>query len=114
MPLPTRRARLSAEPLEARDVPSAYDLGDAAAFNALLFADMTAMNSDVEGRVAVGGNGSFSSYGIGDRLLPDRTRDDLIVGGDLAYTNGQVFNGNVVYGGTGTLKGLGTPNGSVR
>lgn len=113
-PLPTRRTRLRTEPLEARDVPSAYDLGDAAAFNALFFADMTAMNSDVEGRVGVAGNGSFTSYGIGDRLLPDRTRDDLIVGGDLVYTNGQVFNGNAVYGGTGDLKGLGTPNGSVR
>jgi choice-of-anchor A domain-containing protein len=113
-PLPTRRAPLTAEPLEARDVPSAYDLGDAAVFNALFFINMTAMNSDVEGRVAVGAHGSFTSYGIGDRLLPDPKRDDLIVGGNLDYTNGQVFNGSAVYGGGANLKGVGTPNGSVR
>ena len=53
--------RLAAEALESRDVPSAYDLGDAAAFNALFFSDMTAMNSDAEGRVAVGGHGTFSA-----------------------------------------------------
>jgi choice-of-anchor A domain-containing protein len=110
----TRRAPLAAEPLEVRDVPSAYDLGDAAPFNALFFADMTAMNSDAEGRVAVGGHGTFSAYGIGDRLPPDDTRDDLIVGGDLDFTNGQVFGGNIVYGGAGRLAGVGTPHGAVR
>jgi choice-of-anchor A domain-containing protein len=110
----TRRARLAAVPLESRDVPSAYDLGDAAAFNALFFADMTAMNSDAEGRVAVGGHGTFSAYGIGDKLPPDPARDDLIVGGDLDFNNGQVFGGNIVYGGAGHLAGVGTPHGTAR
>src|SRR5436190_4848811 len=110
----SRRARLAVDLLEPRDVPSAYDLGDAAAFNALFFADMTAFNSDAEGRVAVGGHGSFTAYGIGDKLTPDPTRDDLIVGGDLDFTNGQVFGGNVVHGGTAHIQGLGTPHGTVR
>jgi choice-of-anchor A domain-containing protein len=113
-PARSHRAPLSVESLECRDVPSAYDLGDAAAFNAFFFTDMNAFNSDAEGRVAVGGHGTFSAYGIGDKLLPDNTRDDLITGGDLDFTNGQVFAGNIVYGGVGNLKGLGTPNGSVR
>ena len=75
---------------------------------------MTAMNSDAEGRVAVGGHGTFSAYGIGDKLPPDAARDDLIVGGDLDFTNGQVFGGNIVYGGAGRLAGVGTPHGTVR
>jgi choice-of-anchor A domain-containing protein len=111
---PSTWCRLTAERLEPRDVPSAYDLGDAAAFNAVFFTDMNAFNSDVEGRVAVGGQGTFRAYGIGDKLTPDATRDDLIVGGDLDFTNGQVFAGNIVYGGSGHLTGVGTPNGSVR
>jgi len=114
LPPPTRRTRLAAERLEARDVPSGYDLGDAAAFNAFFFADMNAFNSDAEGRVAVGGHETLSAYGIGDKLPPDRTRDDLVVGGDLDFTNGQVFGGNIVYGAAGHLSGVGTPNGSVR
>lgn len=114
LPLVTRRARLAVESLESRDVPSAYDLGAATAFNALFFTDMTAFNSDAEGRVAVGDHADLKAYGIGDRLLPDNTRDDLIVGGDLDFTNGQVFGGNIVYGGTGRLESVGTPNGSVR
>jgi choice-of-anchor A domain-containing protein len=111
---PTRRSRLAAEWLEARDVPSAYDLGDAAQFNALFFNEMIASNSDAEGRIAVGGHASFASYGIGDKLLPDNTRDDLIVGANLEFINGQVFSGNIVYGGVGQLQSVGTPNGSIR
>jgi choice-of-anchor A domain-containing protein len=105
---------LAAERLEARDVPSAYDLGDAAQFNALFFNEMIAANSDAEGRVAVGGHASLASYGIGDKLLPDNTRDDLVVGANLEFFNGQVFNGNIVYGGIAHLQSIGTPNGSTR
>ena len=108
------RTRLTAEQLEARDVPSAYDLGDAGLFNTVFFQDMNAFNSDVEGRVAVGGHATINNYGIGDKLLPDNTRDDLIVGHDLDFANGQVFGGNIVYGDVGNLKSVGTPNGSVR
>ncbi|HEX3148326.1 MAG TPA: choice-of-anchor A family protein [Gemmataceae bacterium] len=113
---PTRsaRTRLSIEALEPRDVPSAYDLGDASAFNALFFTDMNAFNSDAEGRVAVGGHASIMNYGIGEKLPPNNTRDDLIAGDQLDFTNGQVFGGNIVYGNVGHLTSIGTPNGSVR
>ncbi len=109
------RPTLRLEALEARDVPSAYDLGDAAAFNAFFFTDMTAFNSDVHGRVAVGNHGTFTNYGIGQDLPnSDGTRDDLITGNDTDYTNGQVFNGNIVYGGVGNLESVGIPNGDER
>jgi choice-of-anchor A domain-containing protein len=115
MTQPTRkRNRLTVEALEARDVPSAYDLGDAAQFNALFFTEMIASNSDAEGRIAVGWHADIRNYGIGEKLLPDNTRDDLIVGADLEFFNGQVFNGNIVYGGIGHLQSVGTPFGSTR
>src|SRR5947209_9249121 len=77
------RTRLAAEALEARDVPSASDLGDAAQFNALFFSEMVASNSDAEGRIAVGAHAAINNYGIGEKLLPDNTRDDLVVGAEL-------------------------------
>jgi choice-of-anchor A domain-containing protein len=109
-----RRPRLVAERLEARDVPSAYDLGDAGQFNALFFTEMVAFNSDAEGRIAVGQHANITNYGIGENLLPDNTRDDLLAGSDLEFFNGQVFNGNIVYGGVGHLQSIGTPNGSTQ
>ena len=112
----TRRVRLFAETLESRDVPStSYDLGIAADFNAFIFGDMNVRTSDIEGRIAVGNDASFYAYGIGDKLPNSHgTRDDLIVGHDLSYQYGQVFYGNIVYGDTANLDGVGTPNGSVR
>jgi choice-of-anchor A domain-containing protein len=112
--LPTRR-RLAVETLEARDVPAVYDLGVAADFNAFFFDSMNAFTSDVEGRVAVGGDAKFYAYGIGDRLTNSHgQRDDLIVGHDLDFTYGQVFYGNIVYGNDATLTGVGIPNGDDR
>lgn len=107
--------RLALTPLEARDVPATYDLGGALDFNAFFFTAMDAFTSDVEGRVAVGGDAKFYAYGIGDRLENSNgTRDDLIVGNNLEYTYGQVFNGNLVYGNTADLEGVGLPNGDER
>lgn len=111
----TRRARLWLERLEERCVPSATDLGIAGEFNVFIFEDFTGTYSDVEGRLAVGRDASLTGYGVGDRLTDSNgTRDDLIVGDDLAYTHGQVFNGNIVYGDTAALTGVGIPNGTAR
>jgi choice-of-anchor A domain-containing protein len=104
---------LRLETLEARDVPT--NLGAATDFNAFLFGDLDVYTSDIEGRVAAGGNATLYAYGIGDGLPNSNgTRDDLIVQGDLDYTYGQVFNGNIVYGGVGNLVDIGLPNGEDR
>jgi choice-of-anchor A domain-containing protein len=109
------RKNLSLEALEVRDVPTVYTLGAAADFNLFAIDDVDAFSSDVEGRVAVGDQATFTGYGIGDRLPNSNgTRDDLIVGTDLVYTNGQVFNGNIVYGTSGDLQSVGIPNGDDR
>ncbi len=109
------RTRLAFQALEARDVPAAYDLGAATDFNLVAFNDIDVFNSDVEGRVAVGHDAAVKSYGMGDKLTNSHgTRDDLIVGHDLAFQYGQVFNGNIVHGNSGILDGVGTPNGTSR
>lgn len=88
--------------------------GPATEFNVFVVGDAQLTNSDVGGRLAVGGNLTLANYGIGTGLPNSNgTRDDLVVGGNLAWTNGQAFAGNVVYGGTAALSGVGVPNGSV-
>ncbi len=90
-------------------------LGVAGQFNAFIFGDDSESDTDAEGRVAVGGDGTFTNYGVGDALANSNgARDDLIVGGQLDASNGQVFNGNVVYGTGDTLNSFNVPNGTVR
>lgn len=93
---------------------SAFTLGPAQDFNVFVFGDVQQTHTDVEGRMAVGGNAFLTGYGVGDKLTNSHgTRNDLIVGGDLTYNSGQVFNGNAVYGGTGQISSqVGFPNGS--
>ncbi|HEY9650264.1 MAG TPA: choice-of-anchor A family protein [Coleofasciculaceae cyanobacterium] len=93
---------------------SAFTLGPAQDFNVFVLGDVLQSNTDVEGRMAVGGNAVLTGYGVGDKLTNSQgTRDDLIVGGKLTYNSGQVFNGNAVYGGTEEIDPqVGFPNGS--
>ncbi|MGD8781862.1 MAG: choice-of-anchor A family protein, partial [Ignavibacteria bacterium] len=64
-----------------------------------VFEDMEQPSSDTEGKVAVGGNATFSNYSIGAILNNSYgTEDVLVVGGYLLYNSGAVYNGNVVYG----------------
>ncbi|MDP5337690.1 MAG: choice-of-anchor A family protein [Nodularia sp. (in: cyanobacteria)] len=78
----------------------AANLGIAQDYNVFVFGDMN-QSSDSEGRVAVGGNATFTNFGIADRLSNSNGTDTrLVVGGDLTYNNGQIFGGNAVVGGT--------------
>jgi len=108
------RTRLVLEQLEDRCVPSATDLGVADSFNGFIFKNYTASNSDVEGRLAVGHNATLQNYSVGASLSNSHgTRDDLVVENNLTYTYGQVFNGNIAYGNSASLTGVGVPNGFV-
>jgi choice-of-anchor A domain-containing protein len=78
----------------------AASFGVASDYNVFVFGNMT-QSSDAEGRVAVGGDATFTNFGIGDRLTNSNGADTrLVVGGDLTYNGGQVFGGNAIVGGT--------------
>lgn len=83
--------------------------------NLLVFGNMNVGSSDVEGRVAVGGNASLNSYSIntktGSSALYAGT--GLTVGGNLAFTNGTVWGGAVV-GGSYTPNATGNVIGGVQ
>jgi choice-of-anchor A domain-containing protein len=111
------RPALRAEALEDRTLLSAPSgpLGAASGFNVFILGQMAQSYTDAEGRVAVAGDASLTGYGVGDRLTNSAGgRDDLVVGGNLTYSQGQVFNGNVVTGGTAALTNVGLPNGTLR
>ncbi|RZL38369.1 MAG: choice-of-anchor A family protein [Rubrivivax sp.] len=75
-------------------------LGLDPSLNLLAFGNMNVGSSDVEGRVAVGGNASINGYSIntktGSGALYGGT--GLTVGGSLAFTNGSIWGGAVVGG----------------
>ncbi|MCS6919765.1 MAG: choice-of-anchor A family protein, partial [Fimbriimonadales bacterium] len=77
----------------------ANPLGTVAQFNLVSFGDMTAQNSDVEGKVAVGGNANLQNYSI---AFKDQGGDAFQVGGNVTFTNGTIY-GNLRHAGTASL-----------
>ncbi|MCF8259581.1 MAG: choice-of-anchor A family protein [Melioribacteraceae bacterium] len=76
---------------------SIIDLGTAKDYNVFVIEDIEQPSSDTEGRMAVGESAKFSNYSIGDKL-PEESGDVLIVGENLTYISGRIYNGNLVYG----------------
>ncbi len=81
---------------------SAFDLGPAKEFGLFVLQDLTQPSADTEGKVAVGHDAVLANYSIADKLQSN-SGDVLVVGHDLTYTSGAVYNGNVVYGNTTNL-----------
>ncbi|WP_308638311.1 DUF7507 domain-containing protein [Paenibacillus silvisoli] len=79
------------------------NLGVANDFNVFVLGDHAQSFVDAGGRVAVGGNALYNSYGIGSALPVSQTRADLIVGGNMNITGGTNFSGNSVISTTGTI-----------
>ena len=48
-----------------------YTLGEAADFNVFVLGDYTLINTDVEGKLAVGGDFTADTFGVGSKL-PNR------------------------------------------
>ncbi len=86
----------------AQVTTGALDLGPAADYNLFVIKDISQPSSDTEGKMAVGRNAELANYSIGDKL-ETFGEDVLVVGGNLTYHSGRVFNGNVVYGNTTNL-----------
>jgi choice-of-anchor A domain-containing protein/uncharacterized repeat protein (TIGR01451 family) len=81
---------------------SVFDLGIAKEFNLFVIQDLVQPSSDTEGKIAVGRDATLGNYSVGDKL-PENNGDVLVVGRNLVYTSGRVYNGNVVYGDTTNL-----------
>ncbi|PZP27796.1 MAG: hypothetical protein DI603_20950 [Roseateles depolymerans] len=91
------------------------NLGLDPSLNLLAFGNMNVSSSDVEGRVAVGGNANISGYSIntknGSGALYAGT--GLTVGGNLSFSSGTVW-GGVQVGGSYTPNNSGTVKGTVQ
>ncbi len=99
--------------LSCASLSHASNLGVAGDFNVFTFGDFSG-SSDSEGRVAVGGNATLSGFGIGNALGSNSNTYpySLVVGGNLAYTNGQTDFGGIAAGGTASLTNV-TAGGNV-
>lgn len=84
----------------------AISLGTAGDYNAFIFGSFISTSSDVEGRLAAGGDVTLGST-VGSGLATDQsgTTDTLIVGKTLTWTNAEVQNGNVKVGGAAYVSG---------
>lgn len=81
--------------------PISLNLSEAQDYNMLVWGNATLLNSDTEGRVAVGGNATFNSYSIGTHVpAGNPSGGNLVVGGNLTAGHGQVYNGSIYVGGT--------------
>lgn len=99
--------------ITSSQLSDAQTLGAAGDYNYFVFGNVNMSNSDVEGRAAIGGNATFQNYGVGNKLNKNTAGNSLVTGGSLTWTNGQLFNGDAVYGSTASFTGVGFPNGSA-
>lgn len=86
-------------------------LGLDSTLNLLSFGDFTVPSSDVQGRVAIGGNASIKSYSIND-VSAGAAGPALTVAGNLSFSGGTIH-GNTVVGGNYTSTYGGSVIGNV-
>ncbi len=91
-------------------VAQAGPLGPASDYNVFILGDDYESNTDAQGKVAVGGNATFSSYSVASSL-PANTANALVVGQSVNYTNGTV-NGQLHYGSSASLTGVNVTGGA--
>jgi len=80
----------------------AFSLGTAGDYSAFIFGNFGATSSDVEGRLAAGGNVNIKNYSIG-AALPSNSGNVLVSGGKLTLNSGYIHSGNTVVGGKASL-----------
>ncbi|MEK3695702.1 collagen-binding domain-containing protein [Paenibacillus sp. FSL R10-2199] len=75
--------------------------GNTSKYNVFILGDVDVKHSDIEGRLAAGGNVNLNvNYSVGHSLTSEETKEaySLIAGGNLYYSQGETV-GDVVYGG---------------
>lgn len=75
-------------------------LSTAIGFNAFVEEDFEAQHTDSHGRIAAGGKLTLNGYGVASLLSLPPSVPSLVVGGDIQFTNGQIFTGGVLAGGS--------------
>lgn len=87
-------------------------LGQAGCYNLFVAGTANASNSNVTGRIAVVNDAKFNNYSAGfgngvqdgTILSKNPARNDVVVGGNLSWTNGSVANGSVAVGGSADIE----------
>ena len=90
----------------------AASLGVANDYNVFTLGNFNEQYTDVEGKLAAGGNINFTANSVGSQLATN-SGNVVVAGNNLILNNGQVNNGNAVYGGSATISSEGFPNGTV-
>ncbi len=90
----------------------AQNLGVASDYSYFVFGDVNQSNAQSKGAAAIGGNATFSGYGLGEQL-PSSSKYSLVVGGNLDYSNSVVHKGSLLVGGTSKLTNVGITNGTA-
>ncbi|WP_421132460.1 choice-of-anchor A family protein [Alteromonas sp. A079] len=81
-------------------IAAPIEISNAFDYNAFIFENFTGINSDVEGKLAVGGNLDVTDFNVGLLLPTDLASSSLYVGGNLNYNRGDVHGGQTTVGGT--------------
>ncbi|QMS90157.1 choice-of-anchor A family protein [Nostoc edaphicum CCNP1411] len=91
---------------------NAVELGAASDYNVFVLGDISQQYTDIEGKLAAGGNVNFVG-GLGSRLSGN-SGNVVVAGQNLSLSNGQVYHGNAVYGGSANVSGnVGFPQGTL-
>lgn len=78
-------------------------------YDVFVFNSFTLSTTETNGRIAIGGNATFTDWRVGHRLPPGFTDYSLVVGGDFTSTRGSVAEGKTFVGGTANLTQTGFP-----
>ncbi|RYD37139.1 MAG: choice-of-anchor A family protein [Verrucomicrobiaceae bacterium] len=105
-------ACLSLALASAAPMAAAQDLGAASGYSYFVFGDVSQSNAQSKGAAAVGGNATFSGYGLGEQL-PSSSKYSLVVGGDLNYSDSVVHKGSLLVGGTSKLTNVAISGGTA-
>ncbi|MHC5822446.1 MAG: choice-of-anchor A family protein [Nostoc sp.] len=91
---------------------NAVELGAASDYNVFVLGDITQQYTDIEGKLAAGGNMNFIG-GLGSKLS-NNSGNVVVAGKNLTLSNGQVNHGNAVYGGSANVSSNeGFPQGTL-
>lgn len=83
-------------------------------YNVFTFGSFSQANTEVNGRLAVGGALSSVNASVGVSLPNGFTGAGLVVGGAANWSNGQVFHGDAYVAGTRSFSGFGIPGGALK